>query len=104
MDGKKNIYISKKENHSSYCTVKREGGFEKELASGNTWRPLIQLTYNHADKEERLRFCYYKNDRFIPRPFEIKEKDLPEVFKGALEAEIFNKETINKIKELFSNY
>lgn len=69
----------------------------------DSWIAVIQKIYIHEEDDERIRFGYYSEGKFISRPLELPEKDVPELFKGAIEAGIFEQKTIETLKEIINN-
>lgn len=93
------IYKSNTRRSTRYCTVEGEGGFEID-----EWKAVIQKIYVHEADVHKLRFGYYDEERFIARPLEIREEDLPLLLKGVLEAGILEDTTIKKIKDVLMGH
>lgn len=92
-------YYSNKKKGSRYCSVEAEGGFISTNNNGDEWKPVIQYIHVYEENEDRLRFAYYWKNNFIPRPLEIAEETLPELFEGAFMAKVISIDTLYKIVE-----
>ncbi|MBP8002552.1 MAG: hypothetical protein KA314_01515 [Chloroflexi bacterium] len=65
----------------------------------NTECRIEKLEIKETGNEE-IRFSWWKNNNIVPRPLDIREEDLLQLFKNAIQEEVFSPKFLNGLKEL----
>lgn len=50
--------------------------------------------------QEEIRFSWWKNGKFVPRPLDLSEADLIELFRDAIANGVFNDDFKSQLREL----
>ena len=102
MTNKSTTYIGNEKKVTVYCTVYSEAGIEtQDDETGESVRLVAQKIRVHESGKEKLRFIYGRN-KTVPKPLEIPEEELPQLFAGILEAGLLSKETVKKLQAVLA--
>ena len=95
-------YASNEKKVTVYCSVYQEAGIEtQDEETGEPVRLVAQKIRVHESGKEKLRFIYGRN-KTVPKPLEIPEEELPQLFAGIMEAGLLSKETVKKLQAVLA--
>ncbi len=65
----------------------------------------IEKVFVKAKKRDEIRFCLYKDtinqvERYVPRSLDVTELEFLELFRKAIQEEVFSKEMISSIRNI----
>jgi hypothetical protein len=63
-------------------------------------RARARRIYVHESATEEIRWCYYKNGRFVVRPPDIPEEDLLRLFEAAVAEGVFTPRFRQRLKQI----
>jgi hypothetical protein len=61
---------------------------------------VLERIYVHGTAEEEIRWCYYKNGGFVPRPADLPEGDLLRLFEAAVAEGVFTPQFRQQLKRV----
>jgi len=67
---------------------------------GNGHTHVLERIYVRDTAEEEIRWCYWKDGRFVPRPPDLPEEDLLRLFEAAVAEHVFTPRFKQQLKQI----
>ena len=89
-----------RERDTGYATLLAEGRID--FRDGNSIR--IERLYVKEQKQDEIRFSWWKHERLIPRPLDVSEKQLLSLFQKSIKNAVFTRSFISRLKIMLEDY
>lgn len=80
---------------SDYCKVLSEK--RRTLPAGDEAR--IEKIYVYGEQQEEIRFSWWKDRRFMPRPLDLPESELLPLLLDAIDGGVFSEGFVQSLKK-----
>jgi hypothetical protein len=78
----------------------RETKYAREIASVDIGGCRIERIYVKKHEQEEIRFSWWKDGRFAPRPLDLPENELLELMREAIKKGVFTPTFVDGIRAL----
>ena len=88
--------------HTKYCQI-----LAQSRVTDGVYTCSIEKVYVKKKKRDEIRFCLYKDtlnqiEKYVPRSLDVTELELLELFKKAINQDVFSTEMLGTLKGILS--
>jgi hypothetical protein len=81
----------------------RDTKYAREIASADIGGERIERIFVKESGEEEIRFSWWKDGRFAPRPLDLPERDLLDLMRQAMANGVFTDDFLDGLRDAIVN-